>query len=273
VTESNGAVFSKLLKLILWAIGLGFVVLTAYMALFLRSGDQYELQSTALNETRNYSVYLPKGYDPSEQYPVVYSLDGEKYRHSAIFAANARMMAALGFAPDTIVVAVHTMGMRGRDYRPSFGAEAFVSFLERELIPQVEQAYPTSDKRVLSGHSFGGLFALYAMTTRPNLFEAYFAYDPSVLRDDALMSRLSSLANVHLRNPVSLYMNYGFHTERYEARYRDMVQVIASQLSDSVRVESSYYPLPHSMIMLPGQIEAMGFAAGGDEIQPQKKAR
>lgn len=265
--------FRKLLKLALWAVGLGFTVLTAYTALFLRSGDQYELQSTVLNEARIYSVYLPNGYEPDEQYPVLYSLDGEKYRHGAIVAANARMMAALGFAPDTIVVAVHTMGLRGRDYRPSFGAEAFVGFIENELIPQIEQIFSTSGKRVLSGHSFGGLFALYVMTERPHLFEAYFAYDPSVLPDDALLDRLGLLANVRLEGPVSLYMNYGFHTDRYETRYRDVLHALASRLSDRVKVESSYYPLPHSMIMLPGQIEAMGFAAGDDEIQPQKKAR
>ena len=257
--------------MLIWTTGLAVALLAAYMAFFLRVGDRHQIQSSILNETRIYSVYPPSGYDPAASYPVLYSLDGEKYRHGAIVGANARMMAAFGLAPDRIVVAVHTMGQRGRDYRPSHGAEAFTDFLENELFPQIGRTLPTKGKRVLSGHSFGGLYTLYAMTTRPHLFEAYFAYDPSVLPDDALLDRLNSLASAPLDHPLSLYMNYGFHSDRYEERYREVLLVLQKELAGKVVTESSYFPLPHSMIMLPGQVEALAFQgafAGGRSIQP-----
>lgn len=247
-------------KLIFWVAVIGFAVLAAYMAFFLRSGEQRHFQSAILAEERTYSVYLPAGYNTGERYPVLYSLDGEKYRHGAIVAANARMMAAFGLAPEMIVVAVHTMGKRGRDYRPSFGAETFASFLESELIPQIEQPFSVSDARVLSGHSFGGLFTLYAMTTRPHLFEAYFAYDPSVLRDELLLNRLGQLSLLPNKKPIRLYMNYGFHTDWYERRYDEMLQLLETKMAGQVDAASSYYPLPHSMIMVPGQVEALWFA-------------
>ena len=235
-------------------------VLAAYMLFFLRSGDQRQFQSAILGEARTYSVFLPSGYDPDERFPVLYSLDGEKWRHGAIVAANSRMMAALGLAPDTIVVAVHTMGQRGRDFRPSHGAAAFARFLESELFPEIEQTVSANSRRVLSGHSFGGLFALYAMTTRPHLFDAYFAYDPSVLADDMLLNRLKALRQSLLDKPITLYVNYGFHTMAYAERYGAVMQMLNTGLDDRVSTESSYYPLPHSLIMLPGQLEAIGFA-------------
>lgn len=240
-------------------VGLGAFVLGSYMALFLRAGDRYQIPSSVLNETRIYSVYLPSGYVPATSYPVLYSLDGEKYRHGAIVAANARMMAALGLAPDRIVVAVHTMGQRGRDYRPSHGAAAFTDFLEKELLPEVARTLPTTGKHVLSGHSFGGLYTLYVMTTRPHLFEAYFAYDPSVLPDEELLDRLVSLAKAPPNKALRLYMNYGFHSARYEKRYSEVLEIIEGELAGKVVVKSSYFPLPHSMIMLPGQVQAMAF--------------
>ncbi len=249
----------KFRKLFFWATGVGVAFIAIYMTFFLRSGDQRQMQSVVLGEARTYSVYLPFAYDTNERYSVLYTLDGERYRHGAIVAANARMMTAFGLAPEMIVVAVHTMGNRGRDYRPSYGAVTFIDFFERELIPEVEQLFPANDSRVLSGHSFGGLFALYVMTTRPHLFGAYFAYDPSVLPDDELLSRIELLAEMRLKNPINLYMNYGFHTKRYEEKYDDVLQALEHRLAGQVIVSSSYYPLPHSMIMLPGQVEAMGF--------------
>lgn len=251
----------KFRKLAFWATGAVVTFLGLYMGFFLRAGDQRQMQSVVLDEARTYSVYLPSSYDVGDRYSVLYTLDGERWRHGAIVAANARMMAAFGLAPETIVVAVHTMGKRGRDYRPNYGAVAFTDFLENELIPEVEQAFPANDSRVLSGHSFGGLFALHVMTTRPHLFGAYFAYDPSVLPDVELLNRISLLAETPPKSPISLYMNYGFHTKKYEEKYDDVLQALGHRLAGQVIVSSSYYPLPHSMIMLPGQVEAMGFAS------------
>lgn len=268
MTSRVKSLFRTIRKLAFWATGLGALLLTAYMALFLQAGDQRQMQSVVLDEARTYSVYLPAGYNAGQRYPVLYTLDGEKYRHGAIVAANAKLMAALGLAPDKIVVAVHTMGQRGRDYRPSHGAAVFTDFLESELFPAVEQAFPATNNRVLSGHSFGGLYTLYVMTTRPNLFEAYFAYDPSVLPDDMLLQRLRSLGKSPSDKPISLYMNYGFHTKRYEKRYAEALQILNGELADLVLTESSYFPLPHSMIMLPGQVEAMAFAASRCSPKP-----
>jgi predicted alpha/beta superfamily hydrolase len=63
-----------------------------------------------------------------------------------------------------------------------FGERAadFQRFLETELIPKVEsRVRADSARRILVGQSFGGSFVLYSAFTRPNLFWARIASNPS----------------------------------------------------------------------------------------------
>jgi pimeloyl-ACP methyl ester carboxylesterase len=47
------------------------------------------------------------------------------------------------------------------------GGGKFLSFLKQELIPLIDQTYRADPNgRVLVGHSYGGLFALYALFER-----------------------------------------------------------------------------------------------------------
>src|SRR5262249_1588492 len=64
------------------------------------------------------------------------------------------------------------------------GADAFLAFLDQELVPYVDRTYRTAPMRVLVGHSLGGLFALHALAKRPELFTGYVAMEPSVWWND-----------------------------------------------------------------------------------------
>ena len=52
-------------------------------------------------------------------------------------------------------------------------AEAFLGFLETELIPDIEKTYRTAQPRILQGKSLSGLFTIYALLARPTVFNAY----------------------------------------------------------------------------------------------------
>jgi predicted alpha/beta superfamily hydrolase len=74
------------------------------------------------------------------------------------------------------------------------GADAFLEFIATELIPHVDTRYPSAPFRIFAGHSFGGLFALHALVTRPETFAAYIAVSPTVLWDDSrILRRMSDL--------------------------------------------------------------------------------
>ncbi len=59
------------------------------------------------------------------------------------------------------------------------GADNFVKFFKDELIPHIDKNFKTEPYKVLVGHSYGGVFAMHALLTDPDLFDAYIAIDPS----------------------------------------------------------------------------------------------
>jgi predicted alpha/beta superfamily hydrolase len=68
------------------------------------------------------------------------------------------------------------------DAAESGHAADFLQTIEKEIIPFVEREYradPT--QRVLAGASLGGLFTLYSMYAKPELFNAYLAVTPAVV--------------------------------------------------------------------------------------------
>jgi hypothetical protein len=74
-------------------------------------------------------------------------------------------------------------------YPTAGGADRFLRFLGEELLPWIDGTYRTLPYRILVGHSFGGLFAVHALTSAPATFHAYVAVSPSLHWDDQLMFR------------------------------------------------------------------------------------
>ncbi len=59
------------------------------------------------------------------------------------------------------------------------GADNFLKFIETELMPEIEKRYRVTPYKMLAGHSLGGLFAVHAMVTKPDLFNSYIAVSPA----------------------------------------------------------------------------------------------
>ncbi len=188
---------------------LGFLLLAAAVSATAASaqpiaiGDTTTLRSEILDEERTLLVYLPQGYDTSaERYPVLYLLDGEtRFHHTT---GTVQSLARSGHIPQMIVVGV-TNTDRTRDLTPAWsgeddpddnwnenllagsgGADNFLRFLGDELVPHVDSTYRTAPFRLLVGHSFGGLFAVHALTSEPDLFGAVLAISPSLHWDGGM---------------------------------------------------------------------------------------
>lgn len=190
-------------------------------------GTRHTIQSDILAEERTFFVALPESYSRSKdyrRYPVVYVLDGNWY--FTPFAAAARQMAAdvSPHVPEMIVIGVSNDGQRVRDasptksligyeglhdegYASSGGADTFLDFLEEELIPHVEASYSTSDYRLIVGYSFNGLPVLHSLFSRPRLFGAYIAIDPSQWWDEfAIYKRAADTFGTQVFSSKALYL-------------------------------------------------------------------
>jgi predicted alpha/beta superfamily hydrolase len=138
------------------------------------------IRSTILSEDRKVFVHLPASYNTSgNAYPVLYLLDGSPAFLLEMIAITTRLRNDRN-APELIIVAIENTN-RNRDMMPVVAkdlpgpprAEAFLGFLEKELIPEIEKAYRTAAPRILQGKSLSGLFTIYALLARPTVFNAY----------------------------------------------------------------------------------------------------
>lgn len=157
-------------------------------------GTVHQIHSDQLNEDREYWVNLPESYlqDGSsyKKYPLLILLDGNAHFRSITGMVNYMSTGYNGnrVIPEMIVVAIQNVDRR-RDFTPdkiitvrentSGGGEQFLSFLEEELIPELDANYRTDSYRILFGHSLGGLLATHAYMKEKTLFNAFIAVDPS----------------------------------------------------------------------------------------------
>lgn len=174
------------------------------------------LESKNVNQVFRIYVAKPLRFgvvdSPGTRYPVIYTLDADG--EFGTVAETVRMAAfGAGEMPAAFVVGigypvgsmVETLNLRTRDYTPTAdtgfarfaaalwgngeaptpgGAEAFLKFIRDELKPFIEKNYSVkSDDATLIGHSFGGLFATYALFHQPDTFQRYVIASPSLWWD------------------------------------------------------------------------------------------
>jgi predicted alpha/beta superfamily hydrolase len=179
------------------------------------------IKSSVLGEDRVILVRTPPGYEANKlAYPVLYMTDGDA--HIGHTASTIEFLARNGRMPEMIVVGI-TNTDRTRDLTPTKatgpnaaqfptagGADNFLKFIETEVIPEIEKRYRVQPYRVLAGHSFGGLFAVHALITRPELFNSYVAVSPSLQwSDDATLKRAEEFFKTRKELHATLFTSLG----------------------------------------------------------------
>ncbi len=87
-------------------------------------------------------------------------------------------------------------------------ADNFSKFIEKELIPFIENKYPVTNYRTLIGHSYGGLFTISILIHQPNLFANYLAIDPSLDWDNQkLLKEAQELLAIQKYEGKALFMS------------------------------------------------------------------
>lgn len=155
-------------------------------------GSVDSIQSEVLNEQRKIWVHVPNTQPNSgERFPVVYLLDGDAHFPSVVgMIHQLSTINGNTVVPKMIVVGIPNTN-RTRDLTPikdpsmnepnySGGGEAFMEFLQNELIPYIDSNYPTSPYKLYIGHSLGGLTVINTLLKKPDLFNSYIAIDPSL---------------------------------------------------------------------------------------------
>ena len=159
--------------------------------------EQWTMHSAEGREYR-IMISLPEGDVPyTGGYPVIYLLDGNAYFPAFHAAKRAQkrlrgsILVAIGYPSDTPLDFVRRAfdlsppAPPARNDPPQGGQDLFLDFIEKRLMPKVAERFKVDqDQRSLVGHSFGGMFGVYALFTRPTLFQHVVAVSPSLWWQD-----------------------------------------------------------------------------------------
>jgi len=235
---------------------------------FINIGKKEKIQSKVLDEEREIWVYVPPySLKSGKKFPVLYLLDGDAHFHSV-----SGLIQILGtgvnqtrLVPEMIVVAIPNTN-RTRDLTPSHsdevdgkvepwlkdsgGGNNFLKFIQTELIPYVDSAYPTSEYRTLVGHSFGGIATINALYTMPETFDSYIVIDPSLWWDkQLLLNKADSIFSTNNFADKSLYLalantlQNGEETNFHFGAIKDYAKVLESPKNTSgIHWSFKYYP-------------------------------
>jgi predicted alpha/beta superfamily hydrolase len=153
--------------------------------------------SRAFETTRDVFIWMPDAESATAaRYPVLIFPDAEETGQFRAALANVQFLIDRRLIPPMIVAGVpflknrmHELspaatGSTAKNYPNAGGADQTLQFMIDELLPWIDAHYPTMPVRLFAGHSLGGLLALYAMDTRPDVFRVVIAMSPAVYWND-----------------------------------------------------------------------------------------
>ncbi len=243
---------SSIISFIFFAVSLSAQTKTAKQIVL---GTSEEISSVQLSETRTINIYLPEGYKENDtaRYPVIYLLDGgvdEDFIH-VVGLVQFNTFSWINRIPKSIVVGIANTD-RKRDFTypttiakdkklyPTTGGSAkFISFLEEELQPYMQEHYRVNKHKTIIGESLGGLLATEILFKKPKLFDKYIIVSPSLWWDNGSLLDLK---------PAILEPGYNKRTDVYIAVGKEgltpgdkprVMEVDANLLADKIKASKS----------------------------------
>ena len=162
---------------------------------------KFDLTYTPAREMRTIHLYLPDGYEETEErYPVLYMFDGHNlfYDEDATYGKSWGLKAFLDAWPKKMIVVgmecSHTGNERLREYSPYniytrwMGSiqgigDATMQWIVNEVKPHIDRRYRTWSHReatAIGGSSMGGMMALFAILRYNHWFSKAACVSPAI---------------------------------------------------------------------------------------------
>lgn len=183
-----------------------------------------KFNSFNLNQERILQIYIPESFKENDKntYPVAVIFDGDLLFD--VYVANSKLFAARDKAPEQIVVGIFQNQNDERysdcDYSEDTGlpneeSSKFYGFVRDELLPYLDENYPTSLFKTIVGNTLTANFANYFFLEQTPIFNAYININPSYATD---MHQKLEAQSQSLITPYYYYLSGGdFNTEKRTA--------------------------------------------------------
>jgi predicted alpha/beta superfamily hydrolase len=229
-------------------------------------GQSYTINSKILNESRNYSVYLPASYknNVDKKYIVAYVLDGDRSKFLEVSGIAQSMHSDANLKlqiPELIIVSIENTD-RTKNFTPtnslnyldkedisafksSGKADDFMRFMENELMVEINKSFRTVPQSMIIGHSLGGLFALHCLLEKPQLFSYYLLIDPSWFWDHNYIGKRSKevLANrVDLKARIYIALANNMQEDKRHYQWgNQFYKLLKENKSPDLKVDFRYF--------------------------------
>lgn len=252
---------------------IAFLVLIAFISTGVNASNFEEIdipQSKIVAETPSITVALPSSYelDTTKSYPVLFVLDGEL--NGELVKGMLHRLHLSNGSNEHIIVGV-TSRNRLRDFAPTVnkdprgpvgeggGGDKFLDFMEKELIPTINERYRTSNFNVLAGHSIAGLLVVHSFQSRPNVFQAHLAFSPAVWWGARETSEATKqYVTTAKRIQTYLYMDIGSEGGEMRAVYDSLAQTILRNRNMDLNLRLDVFEQePHDFTMAAGLYNAL----------------
>lgn len=260
--------------------------------------EQWAMHSRIENRKYQIMIAKPAEAPPPSGYPVIYLLDANSVFGTMVEAVRlqSRRPDKTGVIPAVIVgIGYETEGpfsdQRYYDFTPMAsseylqkpdgtalpeqgGAAAFLQFIEEELKPEIEREFRIdSSRQTIFGHSLGGLFALYALLTKPHAFQYYIAGSPSIhWNKQFLLEKEQQFMSLCEHKPMNVHVLLGMgeleksHMSQNSYRAKGLAERLSVLSSRGVKVEFAEFEGEGHVSVLPVLISrALRFALSPGE--------
>lgn len=182
--------------------------------------EELTMFSYALGEEMTLLVYLPATFSPLYKYSLLIASDGKDYFQFGRIGRVADELLASQEIENLIIVGIpyQSVAERRQKYHPNgHQNEAYIRFLAHELVPFLDEEYPTLQMgmgRALIGDSLAATVSLMTALEYPHTFGKVILQSPFV--NEQVIEKV-----VQLQSPELLTVYHTIGTEEYEVKTTD----------------------------------------------------
>lgn len=238
--------------------------------------DSFTIQSKNVGEKRVINVWTPSEYKSNnDSLPVLYMADGGLKEDFPHIANTISQLIKSKTIPPMILVGIENTQRRRDLTGPTTvakdkeiaavvgGSEKFRAFINEELFSEIDKKYRTSGKKGIIGESASGLFIVETFLLKPEMFDFYIAFDPSLWWNNQYLVKNAEDYLDKFPSSKKIIWLASSNTEEIAPFTKEFVRILKKKKLPNVKFEYSDEPKEeHSTIFRATKVKALIWTLG-----------